>query len=218
MSTFDVDSEGWTALGDFSAPVTWVATGGNPGGHIKVVDSVSGGVVYFRAPDKFLGDRSAAYGRTLTFDLKQTISGSPNQFDAVDVFLTGGGLTLAFDLANNPPIGSWQSFSVPLSEAGWRLNTLTGPSASAADMLVALSSLTDLRIRAEYQTGADTDYLDNVVLDATPTADLNGDGQVNAADLGILLGAWGTPGPGDLDGDGVVSAADLAILLGAWTA
>ncbi|MFM7133355.1 MAG: hypothetical protein ACKO0W_03460, partial [Planctomycetota bacterium] len=46
--------------------------------------------------------------------------------------------------------------------------------------------------------------------------DLNGDGVVNAADLSILLGAWGTSGPGDLDGDGVVSASDLAILLASW--
>ena len=52
-------------------------------------------------------------------------------------------------------------------------------------------------------------------------ADLNGDGAVNAADLGLLLGAWGTSGGtnglGDLDADGVVAASDLAILLGAWT-
>lgn len=45
--------------------------------------------------------------------------------------------------------------------------------------------------------------------------DLNGDAVVNAADLAILLGAWGTGGS-DLDGDGVVTAADLAVLLGAW--
>jgi len=48
-------------------------------------------------------------------------------------------------------------------------------------------------------------------------ADLNGDGVVNAADLTILLGAWGTSGPGDINGDGVVNAADLTILLGAWS-
>jgi hypothetical protein len=47
-------------------------------------------------------------------------------------------------------------------------------------------------------------------------ADLNGDGVVNAADLAILLGAWGSAGPGDLDGDGVVGSSDLAVLLGAW--
>lgn len=47
--------------------------------------------------------------------------------------------------------------------------------------------------------------------------DLNGDGLVNAADLALLLGAWGTRGPGDLDGDGSVGAADLTLLLGAWS-
>jgi len=56
------------------------------------------------------------------------------------------------------------------------------------------------------------------VISVTPAiADLNGDGLVNGADLSILLGAFGGPGPGDLNGDGVVDGADLAILLGAWT-
>ena len=48
-------------------------------------------------------------------------------------------------------------------------------------------------------------------------ADLNGDGSVSAADLAILLGAWGSSGPGDLDGNGTVGAPDLALLLGAWS-
>jgi len=48
-------------------------------------------------------------------------------------------------------------------------------------------------------------------------ADLNGDGVVDGADLGILLSNWGTPGPGDLDGNGVVDGADLGALLKAWT-
>ena len=47
-------------------------------------------------------------------------------------------------------------------------------------------------------------------------ADLNGDGKINAADLAILLGSWGSAGPGDLDGSGAVGAPDIAILLGAW--
>ncbi len=48
--------------------------------------------------------------------------------------------------------------------------------------------------------------------------DLNGDGEVSAADLAILLGAWGPCAgcPADLNGDGFVNAADLAILLGGW--
>lgn len=51
---------------------------------------------------------------------------------------------------------------------------------------------------------------------ATCSADLNGDGKINATDLAVLLGAWGSPGAGDLDGSGAVNAPDIAILLGAW--
>ena len=49
--------------------------------------------------------------------------------------------------------------------------------------------------------------------------DLNGDGTVNGADLGALLGAWGSTSAGaaaDLNDDGVIGGADLGILLGAW--
>jgi hypothetical protein len=56
------------------------------------------------------------------------------------------------------------------------------------------------------------------VLPAQPAADLNGDGQVDGIDLGILLAAWSSAGPGDLNGDGVVDGVDLGVLLGAWTA
>ncbi len=48
-------------------------------------------------------------------------------------------------------------------------------------------------------------------------ADLDHDGDVDALDLALLLGAWGSAGQGDLDADGIVSSGDLAILLGAWT-
>ena len=48
-------------------------------------------------------------------------------------------------------------------------------------------------------------------------ADLDQNQAVNGADLGILLGAWGTAG-GDLNADGTTNGADLGILLGAWGA
>ncbi|MBL9120756.1 MAG: hypothetical protein JNL80_12675 [Phycisphaerae bacterium] len=66
---------------------------------------------------------------------------------------------------------------------------------------------------------SDADANGNLVPDECEAAgpDLNGDGVVNAADLAILLGAWGTPAA-DLDGDGTTAGPDLAVLLGAWTA
>ncbi|MBX3354138.1 MAG: hypothetical protein KF724_00390 [Phycisphaeraceae bacterium] len=51
----------------------------------------------------------------------------------------------------------------------------------------------------------------------TCLADLSGDGEVNGADLALILGGWGTAAPAlDLSGDGVVNGADIAIVLGAW--
>lgn len=50
-----------------------------------------------------------------------------------------------------------------------------------------------------------------------PDPDLNGDGTVDGADLGILLSAWQSgPSPADLNQDGVVNGADLGVLLSAW--
>jgi hypothetical protein len=51
-----------------------------------------------------------------------------------------------------------------------------------------------------------------------PVGDLNGDGVVDGADLGILLSNWGPCDgcPADLNGDGVVDGADLGILLSNW--
>jgi len=49
------------------------------------------------------------------------------------------------------------------------------------------------------------------------TADLDGNGSVDAADLGTLLSAWGSANAAaDLNGSGTVDAADLAAMLGSW--
>ncbi len=51
-------------------------------------------------------------------------------------------------------------------------------------------------------------------------ADINHDGVVNGADLGLLLGGWGDCVEGccaaDLNQDGIVNGADLGMLLGSW--
>jgi hypothetical protein len=46
--------------------------------------------------------------------------------------------------------------------------------------------------------------------------DLTRDGVVDVADLALLIGLWGEPGPADLDASGATGAPDLARLIGAW--
>lgn len=47
-------------------------------------------------------------------------------------------------------------------------------------------------------------------------ADLNRSGQVDGADLGVLLSGWGGTGQADLNVDGTVDGADLGVLLSGW--
>ena len=57
-----------------------------------------------------------------------------------------------------------------------------------------------------------------VAADNICIGDLNEDGLVNVTDLLMLLGAWGTDGPGaDLaESFDIVNVSDLLVLLGAW--
>lgn len=72
----------------------------------------------------------------------------------------------------------------------------------------ALPSIAALALAAASFGGAISDSCNCV-------ADLNLNGVVDGADLGLLLAAWGGPG-GDLNGDGVTDGADLGLLLAAW--
>jgi hypothetical protein len=57
-----------------------------------------------------------------------------------------------------------------------------------------------------------------VIVAASCPADLNGDGEVNGADLGLMIGNWGACAgcQADLNGDGIVNGADFGLLIAAW--
>jgi hypothetical protein len=178
-STFDTDSDGWVVrdlafpnpgappvpIGTFTP--TYESTGGNPGGHVSLVDPTAN-AWYWYAPAKFLGDRHAAYGGTLRFDLAVTGTGTP--FSEEDVILVGGGVTLVFALPNRPGAG-FTSYQVSLTETGWKRDSLTGAAATRADLNTVLGALTDIYIRGEYLlANDDVGRLDNVVLTGPPRA------------------------------------------------
>jgi hypothetical protein len=158
-STFDSGAEQWTAFQNSTAPV-W-ATGGNPGGCIRIHDTTFGGVyAYFQAPDRFLGNQSAALSGSLRFDLK--VSVSPVVSNEPGVRLEGGGIVLVHVIPQ--PSTSWSSYNLDLTSAsGWKVGTATGRAATMADITKVLADVTLLRIRGEFSTvtGDDT-YLDNV--------------------------------------------------------
>lgn len=164
-STFSSSSDGWIIRNNDesgSSDPNYVATGGNPDGHISADDNRPNITWFFQAPSKFHGDFSAALGLTLTFDLKQ--SSLSSQFDLRDVVLSGGGLSIHLDTRANPGT-EWTSYIIRLDEtADWGVGSLSGPAATESDMLTVLSDLTNLLIRGEFVSGPDTGSLDNVVL------------------------------------------------------
>ncbi|MEO7310883.1 MAG: laminin B domain-containing protein [Chitinophagaceae bacterium] len=165
-STFDTNNDGWRVTGDAtSSTPQYFSTNGNPGGYVSSTDAATGGVWYWSAPAKFLGNQASAFGKMLQFDLKQ--SSLSNQFNAADIIIIGSGDTIVLDLAQNP-LTTWTHYNVPLNTGlGWRMNALAGSLATDEAIQNILMNISSLRIRGEYVSGSDRGDLDNVVLPST---------------------------------------------------
>ncbi|MCG3208918.1 MAG: hypothetical protein FOGNACKC_02531 [Anaerolineae bacterium] len=165
-STFDTNNDGWaTTVDAVGNPIpSYSGTGGNPGGYIYAVDGLITTGWYFVAPAKFRGNQAAAYLGSLEFDLR-LIAGLGLGFPLDGVVMTGGGLTLAANVAT--PASTWTHYRIPLAPANW-VDKADGQPPTSAELLSVLSNLTDLRIRGEYITLVDTEGLDNVVLNRGP--------------------------------------------------
>jgi hypothetical protein len=165
-SHFNQDDEGWRVIGDAqgeSVIPDHVAKDGNPGGYVSASDNITGGVWYWSAPEKFLGNKSSAYGKKISFSLKQ--SSRENQFDGEDLILVGADRKIVYNTFRNPGI-AWTEYEVTLSEeAGWTNNDLNGEKVSRSDFKKVLRDLGAIYIRGEYVTGEDSGGLDSVVLD-----------------------------------------------------
>jgi hypothetical protein len=169
-STFSTSDDGWT-LGELfnvtggTAPSLWTS-GGNPGGFVRAVDIFEWNALW--APAAYLGDKSATYGSTLSFDMRVGASdGAPYPM----VVISDGTTTLQYMAA--PPTTTWTSFIVPLTESGWQWTDGSGNSgaaASRAQFQQVLGNLALLHLDADWPTGGDAVDLDNVRLGGATTA------------------------------------------------
>jgi len=109
----------------------------------------------------------------------------------------------------------YESRALPLPAQAESAVSVTGQAAT-----LAMTFAFELTGTGWLSTSGVSSLCPHVPADAVPpaNADLNLDGQVDGADLGILLAGWGGDGVGDLDGDGQVDGADLGLLLAAWSA
>jgi hypothetical protein len=165
FSYFEKNDEGWKVVGDVKNALSipdYHATGGNPGGFLSATDEATGGVWYWKAPEKFLGSKGGALNKKLSFDLLQ--SDLNNQFDEPDVILESNDFILVYTLPSHPKT-TWTSFSILFSaDAGWKKDSPAGSPASEDDLKKVLSKLTNLKIRGEFINGPDVGSIDNVCL------------------------------------------------------
>lgn len=110
----------------------------------------------------------------------------------------------AFDMGGN--VFEWNEAIISGSLRGIRGGSFQGNASLRADVRNDEAPAVEIVI-----TGFRLSKLTPNVL-----GDLNGSGEVDGADLGMLLGGWGLPAA-DLNDDGITDGADLGILLGAWT-
>jgi hypothetical protein len=172
---FNFDGDGWTILGDADAvnqEATFSSSGGNPGGFITAIDEATGGVWFYNAPKKYLGNLGDTYGKYIKYDLMTDNVSNP--FEDFDVVLVGGGLTITYHFTDPlyPTANKWNSYKVQLSEkAGWKVapsyeySDFDWPGLTAAtkdQVQKVLANVTTFMIRGEFNTGEDTGSLDNV--------------------------------------------------------
>jgi hypothetical protein len=239
VSTFDTDAEGWLVVGvqgGYGLPVTggiaanWSETYGLLGGGVQTPDQYA--ETFFSAPAKFLGNQSVAFGTDLQFDI--FVSYTDNAVYPA-VILHSAAKNLYYNILTTP-INAWAHRSIPLAGVGWKVNGWKGAAATDADMLEVLSDLQGLYINAEWNTGADLTYLDDVILNGAapacgdaahpyPVADITRDCRVNWLDAAAFAAQWArtdcTPDNNhcqgaDLDVDGGVDLADLVVMATEW--
>jgi hypothetical protein len=121
VSSFNSNSSDWTAE---CANVSYVASGGNPGGHITLVNPC-GGTPAAYPPAKFLGDLSQFDGGVIAFDVRYLypIGSIGSGFGRIQ--MNGPVLNATHDFAPYPQVPSnteWTTYYVPFTAEDWNMS------------------------------------------------------------------------------------------------
>lgn len=167
VQTFDSDNQGWLVSDFFSASGV-----GDPSGWLggRLFSEDANGWNTFSAPIALLGDLSSLAGQSISFDMQD----APKDANADDYATFGihgaNGVTLLW-FGGSPSTTSMTSFSATLgtTDTRWRANgnpasPNTGSIPTAAQWSAVLANVDWIRFNADWNTGEDRAFLDNVVL------------------------------------------------------
>lgn len=167
-STFSDDADGWQAKNG-AVDFQWLGSGGNFDGYVQAKDQSGDSLWFFSAPAKFLGNKAAAYGGTLSFDLRVITASAPLEGAYADIqLIAGDGTQLSF-VGALAPASTWTAYQVSMvAGPAWRVGSVDGPAATAAQMSATLSNLSSIRIRGDFAQAGEATALDSVLLTAGP--------------------------------------------------
>ena len=179
----------------------WVTQNGQPGGSAGAAD-VDNGAVRLTSPPFDLSDGDAVI-EFKWWVVNDDFGTATEDVMAVEIS-NGGDWTTVMAISSGTPGWNDAAFNVgdyvePSSTVRVRFTASDNPNNSL--MECAVDDLLVSRVECVSAPGC--------------PEDLNGDGGVTGADLGLLLAAWGTPA-GDLNGDGDTNGADIGLLLAAF--
>jgi len=154
-SDFENDLDGWSAIGDGVA--TWIESGGNPGGWMRIEDDVQDHYAWAKAPSKFLGDWESLGITYISADVEEL---SLNPYEPFDFEISGPGGTADYN-SGIIPTTSWQIILAPLQESAWNITQGTWED--------IISNVTEFLVDAEFNNGQEKVGIDNVILYNVPS-------------------------------------------------
>ena len=185
-SRFDTGNDGWVITDIVSAPGTGLGASWDAA-NLRITTPDITTWTTFSAPAAYLGNLSAYYGGSFSFDLRDSVKDANADAAATFGIATGtvpSNTSILFWFGGSPSTTLMTNFAAPLSEtdAHWRLlgpadlallaflnqaPTITSGSApTSAQFQSMLANVSALRISADWKTGGADDVadLDNVVL------------------------------------------------------
>ncbi|XP_070527636.1 basement membrane-specific heparan sulfate proteoglycan core protein isoform X6 [Cardiocondyla obscurior] len=122
--------------------------------------------LFWSLPSVFTGNKVKSYGGNLTLTQHITAYPGAQSYKDQDILLIGNGITLFWtnpvELQPEIPL----TYSVPLKEHEWRRLTTEGPrSASRTDLMIVLSNLEAILVRASHSERMTATYISDISMD-----------------------------------------------------
>ncbi|XP_018343803.1 PREDICTED: basement membrane-specific heparan sulfate proteoglycan core protein isoform X2 [Trachymyrmex septentrionalis] len=122
--------------------------------------------LFWSLPSVFTGNKVKSYGGNLTLTQHITAYPGAQSYRDQDILLIGNGITLFWtnpvELQPEIPL----TYTVPLKEHEWRRLTTEGPrSASRTDLMIVLSNLEAILVRASHSERMTATYISDISMD-----------------------------------------------------